>query len=139
MLNRRRRSLGAGLFDAVVAMAILSFGMLALARMQTRVVGAATEASSRLAASRLADELLSSAIVDRTNAANYVPTGGCASAQATAMLTDWCTRVVAELPSAFASGAFVGGAQRTLAVTLKWTGKGTNEQRVMTVVTDVSP
>ena len=57
----------------------------------------------------------------------------------TATLDDWCNRVRAELPSAYASGAFVGGAQSSLAVTLKWTGKGTNEERVMTVVTDVSP
>ena len=73
---------GIGLIDALIALAILSFGMLALTRFQGRMVSQTTEAQSRSTAMRLADELMSTALVDPANLACYTmpATGVCGSA-----------------------------------------------------------
>ena len=99
-LKRRARQRGIGLIDAVIAMAILSFGLLGMTRLQGRMVTASTDAQLRQTAMQMADELLSTALVDTANAACYtVPAAGaCASEDAAAAAEDWDTRVGAALP-----------------------------------------
>ena len=62
---------GVGLFDAMVSLAILSFGMLAMTRFQGRMVAQTTESQSRQTATQLAAEHLSSVLVDVANAPCY--------------------------------------------------------------------
>jgi type IV pilus assembly protein PilV len=128
---------GIGLIDALIALAILSFGMLALTRFQGRMVSQTTEAQSRSTAMRLADELMSTALVDPANLACYtVPaTGVCGSAVALASTAAWKARVLAALPGSPTVTAEVAGTRLT--VTVGWTGKESLDERQLTVVTDV--
>ena len=93
---RRERQRGVSLIDALIAIAILSFGLIGMTRMQGRMVTASTDAQLRTTAIQLADELLNTVLVDNTNFACYTlpQTGACASAAATARTTSWASRVV---------------------------------------------
>lgn len=112
-----------GLLDALIALAILSFGMLAMSRFQARLVASSTEAQARLTATELADELLNTAIVDKLNATCYtVPAAGaCASTTASARTAAWLNRVQTTLPEAAASSVL--SAANQIAVTVQWRGK----------------
>ncbi len=137
---RWRAARGVGLLDAMIAMAILAFGMLGMTRLQARMVSQGSETQSRMAAARLADELLSLALVDPTNAACYsLPqVGACGKAAASAMAAAWKVRSEAELPGAPTAGAVLDGAGR-LTVTLTWTGKESQDPRTLVAITDVRP
>lgn len=137
----RSAARGFGLIDALVAMVILAVGMLALVRMQTRLVAQSTDAQVRLTATRLADELMSTALVDRENANCYTvpPVGACGSSIAAAQTASWKDRVKVELPEGAASSVLTIGQTNPLTVTLTWTGKATNDTRTLKVTTDVSP
>lgn len=134
-------SRGVGLLDALVAMAILAFGVLGMTRLQARMVAQATETQSRTTAMQLGDELLNSALVDTANAACYtVPQiGACANAAAKARATDWETRSKASLPGAPTAAAVLDAATGRMTVTLTWTGKESREIRTLVAVTDVRP
>jgi type II secretory pathway pseudopilin PulG len=97
---RRHRSRGVGLIDALIALAILCFGLLAVTRLQSRMVTSTTDAQLRQSAVQLADELLNTAIVDVANAACYTlpQSGTCANAGAKTRTTEWSTRVTTALP-----------------------------------------
>jgi type IV pilus assembly protein PilV len=101
----RRATRGVGLIDALIAIVILSFGLIGMVRMQGRLVSAATDSQLRTTAIGLADELLNTMLVDTDNAACYTyptPGAGCASASAQAATTAWAAKVVAALPGASA-------------------------------------
>jgi len=139
--QRLRLSRGAGLLDALVAMAILAFGLLGMTRLQTRMVAQATETQNRMTAMQLSDELLNSALVDTANAACYtVPqVGACGKPVAQALGTDWETRSKAALPGTPTAGAVLDVATGRMTVTLTWTGKESQETRTLVAVTDVRP
>lgn len=134
-----RRSRGVGLLDAMIAMAILAFGLLAMTRFQGRTIAQTTEVQARSVAVRMADELLATAIVDTTNAACYtLPAAGvCGSTTARARTTDWSTRVAAALPGTVTKTSTLADGRLTIVLT--WTGKESQEQRSLTAVTDVRP
>jgi type IV pilus assembly protein PilV len=138
---RLRLSRGVGLLDALIAMAILAFGMLGMTRLQARMVSQATETQTRMTAMQLSDELLNSALVDTANAACYtVPqVGVCDKASAKAQATDWVNRSEAALPGAPTAGAVLDAATGRMTVTLTWTGKESGEIRTLVAVTDVRP
>lgn len=139
-LNRRRaRARGVGLIDAMIALAILAFGLLGLTRMQTNLVKQASESQARLTAAQLGDELLSTALVDVDNALCYtLPVdAGCASATAQARTEDWEARVLAALPGDVSAASVLDDDRLT--VTLTWTGKESGEERTLEVTTDVRP
>ena len=69
--SRRRAPRGVSLIDALIAIAILSFGLVGMTRMQGRMVTASTDAQLRTTAVQMADELLNTVLVDTTNAACY--------------------------------------------------------------------
>lgn len=137
----RRRQRGFGLMDALVSLVILAVGMLALARMQTRMVAQSTDAQLRSNATQLANELLNTALVDRANASCYTlpPVGACGSAVAKEQTAAWKLRVQAELPDGAASSVLGAGSTNPLSVTVSWTGKGSDDTRILKVTTDVSP
>lgn len=134
-----RKSRGVGLIDAMIALAILSFGLLALTRFQTRLVAQATEAQERLIAVQLVDELLSVVTVDVGNANCYtLPQAGvCGSVNAQDRADAWAARLAVALPSPGPASASIVGDQLTVAVT--WTGKESQDNRTVQATTDVRP
>ena len=149
-MSAPRTQRGIGLFDALIALAILSFGMLAMSRFQARIVSSATDSQLRLTATALADELLNTAMVDGANggggsAACYtIPADpACPYPAAAARTLSWKQRVEASLPQAAASAA-VNAANGQLAVTIGWDSKihlGQNQapdRRSVTVVTCIN-
>jgi Tfp pilus assembly protein PilV len=139
-MKTRPNQRGIGLFDALIAMVILSFGMLAMTRFQTRLVGNATEAQSRLTATALADELLNTALVDGSLANRPCYTkpkvGACPVSAAASRTEDWASRVAASLPEAAASSVYDAATGR-MVVTIQWTGKGTGDTRNLEITSDV--
>jgi type IV pilus assembly protein PilV len=136
-----RRSRGVGLLDALIALAILSFGLLALTRFQSRAIAQTTEAQSRQVAMQLSDELLSTVLVDVNNAACYTlpAVGTCASSTAKEGTTAWESRVAAALPGTVTSGAVLDAGTGRFTVTIGWTGKASADARTLQVTTDVRP
>ena len=134
--SSRRKARGVGLLDALIALVILSFGILGLTRMQTRLIAQTTEAQERLAMVQLADELMSTVLVDNLNAGCYtLPSAtGCASTEASGRAGAWHQRAQAAL-SGGAAVAVLNGDRYTL--TLNWTGKDSGATRTVEVTTDV--
>lgn len=135
---RRRASRGMGLLEGLVAVMILCFGLLGLMRFQLGMVSRSTEAQGRMQASQLADELLSTVLVDASNAGCYVlPTpSNCNSAAASARAADWRTRALAALPGEDEATSTLDAGSARFTVTLRWTGKGTQDSHVLQVATD---
>ncbi len=139
MVTAPRFCRGMGLFDALIALAILSFGMLGLTRFQGRMVTQATEVQARSLAAQAADELLNTALVDVDNAACYTwPAAGvCANAAARGSTALWAYRATGTLPGTTTSAATLDNGRLT--VVLTWTGKDSQEQRRLEAATDVRP
>jgi type IV pilus assembly protein PilV len=129
-----------GLLDALIALVILSFGILGMTQFQSRMVLAASESQSRAVAVQLSEELLNTAVVDPANAACYTapPMGGCGNAGASARTQAWAASAAERLPAPASAGAALDANGR-LAVTLTWWGKESQEQRTLVGVTDVRP
>jgi type IV pilus assembly protein PilV len=133
-----RRPRGVGLLDAMIALAILAFGLLGMTRLQTNLVRQSTDSQSRLTAVQLGDELLSTALVDAGNAACYtVPaTGVCGSATAASAAALWYADVQQSLPGYSSATSVLNGDQLT--VTIQWTDRTDgSETRTLQVTTDV--
>lgn len=134
-----RRQRGVSLIDALIAIVILSFGLVGMARMQGRTVTAATDAQLRVIAMQLADELLNTALVDTGNAVCYTlpAEAGCASAAAAARAAEWSGRVTASLPGAAAPTVTLDAAAGRLTANIGWTARDSSDARLLTVATDV--
>lgn len=135
---RLRRSRGFGLIDALIALAILAFGMLGMTRLQARSLAMATEGQSRMTASQMGDELISSALVDTANKACYtLPAAGtCGSSTAKAIADDWVLRLAGNLKNGSATSTYDATSGR-LRVVISWTGKQTGDTRTLEATTDV--
>lgn len=136
---RAPRRRGVGLLEGLIALAILAFGMLALTRMQARLVAQSTDAQSRQTATELASELLTSVLVDPANAACYTrpQAGTCGNSAAITRTTTWANQVTAALPGTVTATSTLVAASGRLTVAISWTGKDTNEVRSVQAVTDV--
>ncbi len=132
-----RRMRGLGLIDAMIALAILAFGLLGMTRMQTNLVRQSTESQARLTAAQLGDELLSTVLVDVDNAGCYTlpDAGACGSDAARERAEDWEARVLAALPGEVEASAAIDDDRLT--VTINWTGKESGETRTLEATTDV--
>jgi type IV pilus assembly protein PilV len=135
----RRRARGFVLIDALIALAILAFGMLGMTRLQARVLAQATESQSRMLASQLGDELLSSALVDTTNRECYTlpAAGACGSVTAKAIADDWKVRALDALKAGSTVTSTYTAATGQLSVVITWTGKATGDPRRLEATTDV--
>lgn len=129
---------GLGLLEGLVALAILSFGLLGLARFQTGLIAQSTESQGRMAAAQLADELLSTVLVDTGNAGCYTlpQVGVCANAAATARATDWQNRALLALPGNHGATSTLDAATQRFTVTLTWTGKAALDAHTLQMATD---
>lgn len=134
-----RRQRGVSLIDALIAIAILSFGLIGMSRMQGRMVSSATDAQLRTTAVGLADELLNTMLVDNANAACYTlpQTGGCGSATAIARANDWAARVTAAMPGTVTKGVTINVANGQMTVSIGWTARDSSDPRLLNVVSDV--
>jgi type IV pilus assembly protein PilV len=141
MLKRptRRGSAGIGLLDALIALALLSFGMLAMTRFQGRLVAQSTESQSRQVASQLSAELISTVLVDARNAACYTlpQTGSCSNAAAKTRTAEWATRVASSLPGTVSTAAALDTSNGRMTLSIQWTGKATGDTRTLQAATDV--
>jgi len=137
----RRRARGMGLIDALISLALLSFGMLAMTRFQGRMVMQTTEAQSRQVATQLAAEHLSTVLVDVGNAACYTlpQSGTCGNAGAKTRTTEWATRVASTLPGTVSTAAALDTTNGRMTLTINWTGKANGDTRTLQTVTDVRP
>jgi type IV pilus assembly protein PilV len=135
----RRRQRGAGLVEPLVALVILSFGLIGLAHFQAGTVKQMTDAQARLAASAAAEDLLTQVRVDLPNAGCYqVPArGACTSPFAKSQAQAWSTQVEQALPGFVAAAATLDS--NLFTVRLDWTARVASEPRSMTVITDVRP
>lgn len=132
---------GVGLFDALIALVVLSLGLLAMTRFQGRMVAQTTETQSRQVAAQFAAEHLSTVLVDVGNAPCYtLPQAGvCASALASAGTADWAVRTAAALPAPVTTTSTLEAASGRLTVAITWLGKDSGDTRTLQAVTDVRP
>lgn len=130
---------GIGLLDGLVAVAILSFGLLGLARFQSGMIAQSTEAQGRMAASQFADELLSTVLVDTANAGCYTlpQAGACNNASALARATEWQERALAALPGDDEATTVLDLGTQRFTVTLRWSGKASTDRHNLQMTTDV--
>lgn len=138
-LQLRRGARGVGLFDALIALVILCFGLLGMTRLQTNIVRQSSESQARMTAVQFGDELLNTALVDTDNAACYtLPAEGvCGNAAAAERVEDWEARVKASLPGDVTATSVLDDDRLT--VTITWVGKESGETRTLEVTTDVRP
>lgn len=135
---RPRTARGFGLIEALIAMLILTFGLVALTQFQGRLISQGTESQSRTTANQLATELLGTVLVDTANAACYTlpQTGSCSNTAAKDRAAAWADRVEAALPAASASATLDTTTSR-LKVAITWTGKESGATRTLESTTDV--
>jgi len=137
-LRLKRSSAGFGLIDALIALALLSFGLLGMTRLQAHSLAQATESQQRGVAMQYGDELISTILVDVGNKDCYsLPAAGtCASTAARALTTDWNTRLAQALPDATATSTYTAASGR-MDVVITWTGKDSQDTHSLGASTDV--
>lgn len=139
-MNSKISQRGGGLLEGLIAIAILSVGIMGLARFQVGMLSQTTDSQSRLVAVNLVDELLTQMRVDPGNVNCYTlpQTGGCASAQAQAEAAAWQARAQAEVPGFVGVTAEREG-QFQFVVEMQWRSKAFPDTRSLEVRTDVRP
>ena len=130
---------GVGLIDALIAIAILSFGLIGMTRMQGRMVSASTDAQLRTVAMQKADELLNTVLVDNANAGCYTrpSPGACGSSLAVARATAWAADLGAAMWVPSTHTVTLDAATGRMAVEIGWTAREGADVRLLRVVTDV--
>jgi type IV pilus assembly protein PilV len=128
---------GSSLVEAMIAIVILSFGILGLAKFQIGMLVQTTDAQSRLAATALAEELMSMVRVDVQNAACYTTPaqGTCASTFAASQTNLWAIKAAKAIPGITSYVASMPDAN-TFNVDLVWNSKAFKEPRSLQVSTD---
>jgi type IV pilus assembly protein PilV len=133
----KSRQSGSSLVEAMIAIVVLSFGILGLARFQIGMLAQTTDSQSRLAATALADELLSMVRVDIQNATCYTrpASGTCSSPFAATQAKAWSDKAAAAVPTFTSFVASMPDA-KTFQVALVWNSKAFKEPRTLQVSTD---
>jgi type IV pilus assembly protein PilV len=131
------RQSGSSLIESMMAIVILSFGILGIARFQVGMLAQTTDSQSRLAATALADELLSLVRIDIQNAPCYTApaTGNCSSTFAAKQAKAWSDKAAKAVP-AFTSYVASMPDAKTFQVALVWNSKAFKEPRKLQVSTD---
>jgi type IV pilus assembly protein PilV len=134
---KKSRQSGSSLIESMLAIVILSFGILGIARFQVGMLAQTTDAQSRLAASALADELLALVRVDLQNAPCYTApaSGNCSSPFAATQAMAWADKAAKANPK-FTSFAATMPDAKTFQVALVWNSKAFKEPRTLQVSTD---
>lgn len=135
--SNHTHQLGSSLIESMIAIVILSFGILGLARFQIGMLVQTTDSQSRLAATALAEELLSMVRVDLQNAPCYTTpaAGTCGSAFAANQAKAWSDKAAKAVPG-FSSYIASMPDAKTFKVALVWNSKAFKEPRTLQVSTD---
>lgn len=140
---------GSSLLEALVAILIFSFGVLALVALQAVSVKNSIDAKYRSDASYLANQIVAQMWVDRANLdsyAHYAAGSVCAysgTASALASVTGWVSQVAALLPGTSATTTqiqvnTVGGAKR-VKVTVCWKVPQETSSHNFSVTAQINP
>ncbi len=120
---------GVGLIDAMVALAILAFGTLAMTRLQVRLIAQGTESQNRVVATQITDQLFALAIVDPEHSSCYthapVASDCPETSPARTATANWAAEAATRLPGFKSATSALNAGQLT--VTLTWTGKSVQE------------
>ncbi len=130
---------GVGLLEALIGLVILAYGMLAMTRLQARLVAQGTDAQARQVATQHAGELMSMVRVDLANVACYTKpvSTDCADTAVGARTNAWAAAATAALPAPATASASVDTATGMFTVRLTWLGKSSGEARLLETFTDV--
>lgn len=112
---------GIALVEALIAILLFSFGILALVGLQALMQKNVTQSKLRGEASYLANQLIGQMWVDQANLANYAMASGTCTVTNYAKCTNWKTAVAQLLPIGTANVTVNGNAVR---VTLTWAPPG---------------
>lgn len=119
-----RRSAGVSLVEVLVAVLVLSIGLLGLANLQLTAIRNAHSAHLRSQASILAQDILDRIRANRANATAYAidlsappPTGSSLPEQD---LAAWLVSLAASLPQGDGAVAVTAGDPATVTVTIQW-------------------
>ncbi len=127
-----RRQKGVALLEALVGILIFSIGILALMALQAQSIRNTIEAKYRNEAAYLANQILGTMWVDRSNLASYTTPSG-----TNGNMTAWRTQVAATLPGITVGGTnspAIAVAGRQVTVTLFWQMPGADSsQRTLSV------
>jgi type IV pilus assembly protein PilV len=142
---------GFTMIEVLVALLVLSVGMLGLAGLQAAGMRYNQDAYLRSQASLMAQDLIERMKLNRANAPSYVtadPTGGCATAGGTpanqmqADMVAWCGQVTTMLPAPTGAGTVpVTLARNTneYSVVMRWYDRTSNSDQVQSWVTEILP
>lgn len=118
-MNQQR---GDSLVEGLVALAILSIGLLGITGLQGTLIGVSADAQLRMEAAFYTEQLLGLAQADPTNATCYAFATPCGNTDASTAATGWRTEVQGRLPGASAAAPVVNydAATGRFAVTVQW-------------------
>lgn len=113
---------GDTIVEGLVALAILSIGLLGIIGVQGTLIGTSADAQLRMEASFYAEQLLGLAIADAANANCYAFTSPCGNADASASATAWRAELQDRLPGAASAAPTVtyDAANGQFAVVVQW-------------------
>lgn len=150
---RANKQQGLSLLEPLIAIVIMAFGVLGLAKFQLNMFAQTGEAKARLNATTLAEELLSQVLVDTPNAVCYAttvsPAVACGSTQASAVYAAWKANAISVLgtfagkdKSGVTATSSLNSTTSQLTVTLTWrlknsSGNQVSDTHTHTVITDV--
>lgn len=142
MRGLRGTQTGVALIEALAAMLVLVFGVLGLLRMTATVVQANVQSHERIEAALLAEQLISMALADLTNAGCYAinSTQSCGSTSARADAAEWVAQVQSALPGVTTTANPPRGdymSDGTFTVTLNWKKPSESEVHSFTATTNV--
>ena len=140
----QRYQQGGGLIESLIALVVLSVGILGLVGMQANLLQQNTESRVRMQAGFLASSLLGMAAANPENVGCYIvnsaASAACASADAQAQATGWTTEVMNGLPDAASVPPEVAydNTSGQLVVTLRWRVAGDASVHNFSAATQVS-
>lgn len=113
-----KRQAGIALLEVLIAILLISFGILGIIGLQANAIGFTTDARYRIEAGALADRLVAQIWVDPANIASYDWAG---SGSPPAVLAGWVNDVEATLPNATTLRPTVDvGTDNVVTVTVRW-------------------
>jgi type IV pilus assembly protein PilV len=121
-MRQPRQQSGIVLIEALIAVLLLSLGILGLIGLQGSMSANVTDAKYRAEASFLANQLLAQMWIDQTNLVSYAINAGSCT-QTYTQCSDWLTKVGQQLPGGSAT-VVLNGTAATITVTWLTPGVG---------------
>jgi type IV pilus assembly protein PilV len=139
---RLRKSSGFSLIECMVALVIMSFGLLGTAALQASLSQAASASSAHVAATNYANELYGRMVADYNNLGCYAypTTGTCTSStqdQTVADVSAWVTAINTTLPSSTVV-VTANPATGKCAITITWAVHGVNQTYTLPFTVDTA-